>query len=131
MIATRRIVAKCFDLDEDLSEWLAFKGWAVAYIYYSYEYTRAEAWAKSSRRGIWSGEFEMLWDWRRASGWPRLRARLATAGSSGTSARTASATITSQAASSTSGRGSTPRTASAGSTPRPSPKRQAGEGPAN
>jgi endonuclease YncB( thermonuclease family) len=60
-----RIVAKCFVGDQDLSEWLALEGWAVAYIYYSYEYTRAETRAKSNRRGIWAGEFDNPWEWRK------------------------------------------------------------------
>jgi len=60
-----RIVAKCFVNGEDLSEWLALNGWAVAYVYYSYEYTRAETFAKSNGRGIWSGEFVYPWEWRR------------------------------------------------------------------
>ena len=46
------IVAQCFVGGEDLSEWLALNGWAVAYIYYSYEYTRAETLARSGLRGI-------------------------------------------------------------------------------
>ena len=61
-----RIVAKCFIGKLDLSEWLAYEGWAVAYVYYSYEYTRAEASAKSNRRGIWASDFEYPWDWRRS-----------------------------------------------------------------
>ena len=59
-----RIVARCMVDGEDLGEWMVLRGWAVAYVYYSYEYTRAEAMAKSRERGIWSGEFEMPWDWR-------------------------------------------------------------------
>jgi hypothetical protein len=60
-----RIVAKCFVGDQDLSEWLAYEGWAVAYVYYTYEYTRAEASAKLNRRGIWASEFDYPWNWRR------------------------------------------------------------------
>ena len=59
-----RIVAKCFVDNEDLSEWLVLEGWAVAYVYYSDEYTRSEASAKSNRRGIWAGPFVMPWNWR-------------------------------------------------------------------
>jgi len=51
---------------EDLGEWMVLRGWAVAYVYYSYEYTRAEAIAKSRKRGIWASEFDMPWDWRQA-----------------------------------------------------------------
>ena len=59
-----RIVAKCIVEGNDLSEWLALNGWAVAYVYYTYEHTRAEAIAKSKRRGIWSGQFVYPGDWR-------------------------------------------------------------------
>ncbi len=60
-----RIVAKCAVAGEDLGEWMVANGWAVAYVYFSYEYTRAEQRAKSARRGIWAGEFEMPWAWRK------------------------------------------------------------------
>ncbi len=42
-----RIVAKCILNGEDIGEWMVLRGWAVAYVYYSYEYTRAEATAKA------------------------------------------------------------------------------------
>jgi len=61
-----RIIAKCVVDGEDLGEWMVLRGWAVAYVYYSYEYTRAEAIAKSRERGIWASEFDMPWDWRQA-----------------------------------------------------------------
>ncbi len=60
-----RTVGRCTAVGEDLSEWLAFQGWAVAYTYYSYDYTRAETWAKTERRGIWRGRFVMPSDWRK------------------------------------------------------------------
>ncbi len=60
-----RIVAKCTVAGEDLGEWMVANGWAVAYYLYSYEYSRAEQRAKSARRGIWAGEFEMPWAWRK------------------------------------------------------------------
>ena len=61
-----RIVARCVVDGEDLGEWMVLRGWAVAYVYYSYEYTRAEAIAKSREQGIWASEFDMPWDWRQA-----------------------------------------------------------------
>ena len=60
-----RVIGKCFVGDTDISEWIVLNGWAVAYIQYSYEYTRAEAFAKSERRGVWGSEFVMPWEWRR------------------------------------------------------------------
>ena len=62
----KRIVARCLVDGEDLGEWMVLNGWAVAYVRYSYEYTRAEHFAKTDRRGIWVGEFEMPWAWRKA-----------------------------------------------------------------
>ena len=59
-----RIVARWVVDGEDLGEWMVLRGWAVAYVYYSYEYNRAEAVAKSKERGIWASEFEMPWNWR-------------------------------------------------------------------
>ncbi len=59
-----RIVAKCAVAGEDLGEWLVVNGWAVAYVYFSYDYTRAEQRATSARRGIWASEFDMPWRWR-------------------------------------------------------------------
>ena len=60
-----RIVAGCFFRDTDINEWLVLQGWAVAYVRYSRDYMPAEATAKSERRGIWAGEFEKPWEWRR------------------------------------------------------------------
>jgi len=61
----RRIVAKCAVEKADIGEWMVSQGWAVAYYLYSYEYSRAEQRAKSARRGIWAGEFEKPWEWRK------------------------------------------------------------------
>ncbi len=61
----RRIVAKCAVDGVDVGEWMVSQGWAVVYYQYSYEYSRAEQRAKSARRGIWAGEFEKPWEWRK------------------------------------------------------------------
>ena len=58
-------IARVIDGDTDINEWLVLNGWAVAYTYYSYDYSRAEAFAKSERSGVWAGEFVMPWEWRR------------------------------------------------------------------
>ncbi len=60
-----RMVATCTVAGEDLGEWMVAKGWAVAHHLFSYEYSRAEQRAKAARSGIWAGEFEMPWEWRR------------------------------------------------------------------
>ena len=62
-----RKVAKCSVAGADLGEWMVANGWAVAYVYFSYEYSRAEQRAKSAQQGIWAGEFEMPWEWRKGN----------------------------------------------------------------
>ena len=61
------IVAKCFFAKQDISEWLALNGWAVAKTGDGHDYARAEAVARSVGRGAWMGEFEMPWEWRQVS----------------------------------------------------------------
>jgi len=61
-----RIVAICFLGDLDLNDWLVRQGHAVAYRRYSKEYVEAENAARTARRGIWDGEFQLPWEWRRA-----------------------------------------------------------------
>ena len=59
-----RVVAVCFRGNEDLNRWMVANGWAVAYKQYSLDYVADEVGARRSRINIWSGEFEMPWDWR-------------------------------------------------------------------
>ena len=61
----RRIVAKCAVDGVDIGHWMVSQGWAVAYYLYSYDYSRTEQRAKSARRGVWAGEFEKPWEWRK------------------------------------------------------------------
>jgi endonuclease YncB( thermonuclease family) len=59
-----RVVAVCFEGAEDLDRWMILNGWAVAFRRYSRDYVTDEASAKRYRINIWSGEFDMPWDWR-------------------------------------------------------------------
>ena len=59
-----RVVAVCFKGAEDLDRRMVANGWAVAYRKYSLDYVADEERAKRARLGIWSGSFEMPWDWR-------------------------------------------------------------------
>jgi endonuclease YncB( thermonuclease family) len=59
-----RTVGVCFKGAEDINRWLVRSGWAVAYRQYSKAYVADEATARSARANIWSGAFEMPWDWR-------------------------------------------------------------------
>jgi endonuclease YncB( thermonuclease family) len=61
-----RFIAVCHQDGTDLNAWLVREGWAVAYRRYSRDYIRDETEARSARRNIWSGRFDMPWDWRRA-----------------------------------------------------------------
>lgn len=54
-----RLVAKCSSHQRSISEWMVREGWATDYARYSKgTYARAQAKAKSAKRGIWSGTFE-------------------------------------------------------------------------
>ena len=59
-----RVVAVCFKGSEDLNRWMVANGWAVAYKRYSVDYVASEAAARQSHINIWSGSFDMPWDWR-------------------------------------------------------------------
>ena len=61
-----RAIAVCVQDASDLNAWMVQRGWAVAYRRYSRDYIPAEEDAHRSRRNIWSGQFDMPWDWRRA-----------------------------------------------------------------
>ena len=54
-----RLVAKCSSRQHSINEWMVREGWATDYTRYSKgAYARAQASAKSAKRGIWSGTFE-------------------------------------------------------------------------
>ena len=61
-----RIVARCAVDGTDIGEALVSAGLALAYIEYSEDYAETEAAARAAGRGIWRGEVEAPWDWRRA-----------------------------------------------------------------
>ena len=60
-----RLLAHCSVDGEDIGEWMVSRGLAVAYYQYSYEYQRAEQGAKAAKLGMWAGEFQKPWDWRK------------------------------------------------------------------
>ena len=60
----RRVIAICFKRAEDLNRWMVTSGWAVAYRKYSLAYVAEEEKAHSTGLKLWSGTFEMPWDWR-------------------------------------------------------------------
>jgi endonuclease YncB( thermonuclease family) len=60
-----RLVAVCRAGGEDLGQWMVRRGWARAYLKYSTAYAGVEALARSEELGIWAGESEPPWEWRR------------------------------------------------------------------
>ena len=53
---------------EDIARWLVSRGWAVPYRACKCEAVReASSLAEAIDAGIWSGSFEMPWDWRKAN----------------------------------------------------------------
>ena len=59
-----RILARCRVGGEDLNAWLVRNGWAVSFG----SYRDDENEARSNRQGIWVGEFQRPWEWRRSHG---------------------------------------------------------------
>jgi endonuclease YncB( thermonuclease family) len=63
-----RIVAKCSVAAQDVGEWLVSNGWALDYSNYSGgHYSSHQASAASARLGIWRGQFDKPWEWRRTN----------------------------------------------------------------
>ncbi len=54
----------------DLSEGMAYTGWALARRDRTTRYLRFEAQARSAGRGLWKGAFVTPWDWRRGQRLP-------------------------------------------------------------
>ncbi len=61
----KRIVAVCYLGATDINAWLVEQGWAMAYRQFSKDYVAAEQNARQRRVGIWQGEVQAPWDWRR------------------------------------------------------------------
>lgn len=60
-----RTVATCFLGKVDLNAWMVFHGWALAYRQYSKAYVGQEEKAVNAKLGIWQGEFDKPWEWRK------------------------------------------------------------------
>ena len=62
----KRIVATCTVDSADIGEWMVRMGWAFDFTRYSEGYYGpAQAEAIADRRGLWQGECEKPWEWRR------------------------------------------------------------------
>lgn len=62
----KRIVAVCRVRGVDVGAYLVAEGLAVAYVQYSRSYVPQQSAARKGRLGLWSGTFQMPWDWRKA-----------------------------------------------------------------
>jgi endonuclease YncB( thermonuclease family) len=64
----KRMVAKCTVNGEDIGAWLVRAGMALDFQRYSDgAYAVQQNEARSRKVGIWKGEFEMPWNWRKAN----------------------------------------------------------------
>ncbi len=61
----KRLIAVCYSGTVNLNAELVRQGWALAYRRYSKDYISAEKEAQDAKRGMWAGEFEPPWAWRR------------------------------------------------------------------
>lgn len=62
-----RSVSVCKSGSTDINAEMVRAGFALAYRRYSNDYVDEENEARAAKRGLWSGEFTMPWDWRRDS----------------------------------------------------------------
>lgn len=61
----QRLIAICWAGKVNLNEAMVRRGFALAFVRYSRDYTAAEAEARRERLGVWQGEFVAPWDWRK------------------------------------------------------------------
>ena len=61
----KRFIAECFIDKTNINAWMVRSGYAVAYRKYSKKFVAQENIAKKDRAGLWSGKFEMPWNWRK------------------------------------------------------------------
>ena len=60
-----RFIAECFKDKININRWMVSSGYAVAYRKYSKKFVSQENLAKKEKLGLWSGKFEMPWEWRK------------------------------------------------------------------
>ena len=61
----KRFIAECFLNKTNINAWMVQTGHAVAYKKYSKKFVSQEIYAKKEKLGLWSGTFEMPWNWRK------------------------------------------------------------------
>jgi endonuclease YncB( thermonuclease family) len=60
-----RVVAVCLAAGRDLNAEMVRSGLALAYRQFGLDYVAQEEEARRAKRGMWAGEFEPPWEWRR------------------------------------------------------------------
>lgn len=60
-----RLIADCFVDGYNVNARLVHEGLALAYRKYSKQYVPEEDKARTTKRGLWAGEFVAPWDWRK------------------------------------------------------------------
>ena len=63
----RRVVAVCSVAGDDMAAWLVRHGWALDWPRYSRRaYAEFQRLAAAAKVGVWQGDFQLPWEWRRA-----------------------------------------------------------------
>ena len=60
-----RFLGICYLGNNDINKWLVRNGYALAYKRYSRKYEIQEKIAKEQKLGLWRGNFDMPWEWRK------------------------------------------------------------------
>ena len=61
----KRDIGECYINNLNINKWMVQNGWALAYRYYSTDYINEENFAKKNKLGIWIGEFEQPYIFRK------------------------------------------------------------------
>jgi len=61
-----RLIMRCFAGEVDVGARLVRTGMALAYRRYADDYIADEEAARAARSGLWAGQFDAPWDWRRS-----------------------------------------------------------------
>ena len=61
----KRYIAECFKDETNINAWMVRNGYAVAYRKYSKKFVSQEIFAKKEKLGLWAGNFDMPWNWRK------------------------------------------------------------------
>jgi endonuclease YncB( thermonuclease family) len=64
-----RVLAVCYVAGVEINRWLVEQGWALAYVKYGGGvYLQAQRQAQTARRGVWQGDFQPPWEYRKNPG---------------------------------------------------------------